>query len=154
MQKLKAGFTLIELLVVVLIIGILTAIAIPQYQKAVVKSHAAEMLLNVRSLRTAREAYVLANGVPPKSVEELDVQIGSDVNGVFYGVTGRGNIYAHRHDKENEFMYAIQYNPEMGFVCNTYQSNTAYNNKYEWLCKSLASEQIQSTPYAIYKISD
>ncbi len=148
------GFTLIELLVVVLIIGILAAVAVPQYQRAVEKSRATEMLANVKTLRIARAAYVLAHGNPPSSVEDLDVEISEGTNGIIYSVTKKGNISAHRHDSSNEKMYAIQYNTEMGFVCNTYQQNTYYAGKYEWLCKSLGIEQIQSDPYAIYKISD
>lgn len=69
------GFTLIELLVVVLIIGILSAVALPQYQKAVKKSRAAEVKMLIKKLGDAEEAYFLANGTYTLCLNDLDVDI-------------------------------------------------------------------------------
>ncbi len=56
----KKAFTLIELLVVVLIIGILSAIALPQYNKAVEKSRAAEAIQVLKYMHEQGELYQLA----------------------------------------------------------------------------------------------
>ncbi|MDD7579022.1 MAG: type II secretion system protein [Elusimicrobia bacterium] len=63
-MKANAGFTLIELLVVVLIIGILSSVALPQYTKAVEKSRATEAIQNMSLLKKQIDLYILSNGYP------------------------------------------------------------------------------------------
>lgn len=71
----KKAFTLIELLVVVLIIGVLAAIALPQYQVAVAKSRMASLLPIIRALKDAQERYYLANGVYVEDITKLDIDV-------------------------------------------------------------------------------
>ena len=77
------GFTLIELLVVVLIIGILAAIALPQYKKAVEKSHVAEAKVALKNLEKAIEMRGAATGETSLSVDDLDLSIGKLEGRVF-----------------------------------------------------------------------
>ena len=74
-MKNQQAFTLIELLVVVLIIGILAAVALPQYQKAVEKSRATQALTLLKTVGQAALTYQLANGEYPSSFDELAVEI-------------------------------------------------------------------------------
>ena len=67
----KKGFTLIELLVVVLIIGILAAIALPQYQRAVEKARAAEAVQNVKLIEECFDWYILEHGLPANGIIPL-----------------------------------------------------------------------------------
>ena len=71
----NSAFTLIELLVVVLIIGILAAVAVPQYQKAVDKSRFASLMAITKAVADANEVYYLANGRYATNFDELSVEL-------------------------------------------------------------------------------
>ena len=73
----KKGFTLIELLVVVLIIGILSSVALPQYTKAVEKSRVAGMWAIMASVRKAAAVAVMEKNTEARLLEmqDLDVEV-------------------------------------------------------------------------------
>lgn len=75
----KKGFTLIELLVVVLIIGILSSVALPQYTKAVEKSRAAEADMWISNAVKAFNLYYLENGGYPSTTVYFNPNMSSSV---------------------------------------------------------------------------
>lgn len=82
----KKGFTLIEMLVVVLIIGVLAAVAVPQYESAIEKSRVAEALVVMKSLVDAEQRYLQANPNEPgactrKDIADVDLKGGTWTDG-------------------------------------------------------------------------
>ena len=92
------GFTLIELLVVVLIIGILAAVALPQYEAVIEKSRVSEALVIMKALVDAEQRYFQAN--PDETIVSRQLQIadvdlkgGCWVPGAAYVASGSADSY-------------------------------------------------------------
>ena len=71
----RGGFTLIELLVVVLIIGILAAIALPQYIRATDKAKLASLMEITRAIAESNERYYMIHDTYSTNFNELDIEI-------------------------------------------------------------------------------
>ncbi|MFC1646219.1 prepilin-type N-terminal cleavage/methylation domain-containing protein [Candidatus Omnitrophota bacterium] len=71
----QTGFTLIELVVVVVIIGILSSIALPLYNRVVEKSRTAEAYATLGAILSAQKRYVLEHDVYADDLDDLDINI-------------------------------------------------------------------------------
>lgn len=95
-KKLQQGFTLIELMIVVAVIGVLAAIAIPQYQNYVKKAALGSALATATALKTNIEDYIaIDGGFPPTSsaVQAPSFSIG-DITFPNAASDGSGSIQA------------------------------------------------------------
>jgi prepilin-type N-terminal cleavage/methylation domain-containing protein len=98
----NSGFTLIEMLVVVLIIGILSSVALPQYKKAVQKARATEAIQAGKSWGVAQRVYELEYGHYTSDLNELSVKI-PDLKHFYMSVGSSDRVTFYPNFGSNEY---------------------------------------------------
>ena len=142
----QTGFTLIELLVVVLIIGILAAVALPQYQVAVEKSRLAEALQNLSYIKKMIDVKALECGYNYNCIQgngfdyiELPIEA-TDYETKYWLYSLDSSLQATRYDGSNE-LYMIGYSisdwSELPTAPKFCSSSSSIGDK---ICKSLEAQ--------------
>ena len=124
------GFTLIELMVVVLIIGILSAIALPQYEMAVEKSRISEAMINAKAIVDASQRYFQANPnettiTNKRQIADVDLRGGTwNSAGTAYttdlfvyqlgGAEGTVDVYRTDTGNVSSYIYKLWQKPDLG----------------------------------------
>ena len=134
-----AGFTLIELLAAVLIIGILAAVAIPQYRNAIDKTKLKEGLIYIKHIEQAENLYKLQYGDYTSNLDKLGLDLPPTISWT-YSVASAGN--PQRIDMINQQRTIwIEYN----FISRSYKCNSKGSAR---MC--LLSEVVKDCSQRIY----
>lgn len=123
------GFTLIELLVVVLIIGILAAVALPQYQAATMKSRFTQLQTAGDSFIKSYYLYRLATGEDPKTFDQLDIlPLDGTLSEDKLYVTS-GDTYCQMYENAKQMICRKENTPDFVFFFPTYTAVGTRANK-------------------------
>ena len=134
----NAGFTLIELLVVIIIVGVLSAIALPTFLDQASKARESEAKTNLGALNRGQQIYQLENGGFASSINDLDVGIEGDIYS--YSVStknaNKGTNVTHFADPSSssysndvrDFCGGVNKNGKTKIVAGKNQKQCKYNN--------------------------
>ena len=153
----KRGFTLMEILIAVLIIGILGAIALPQYQRAVLKSRFAALMPIAKSLADSNEVYYLDNGEYAEDAEDLPIQGRMnypDGTTLEFGTSTKyAYVLATNSSVENN-KYVVYQKHSENFPGNTHCEALTGDDKAEELCQALGGAYIgENGDFTAYLLS-
>jgi len=143
------GFTLLELLVVVLIIGILAAIALPQYQLAVGKAKFATIKTITRNVQDAVQRYYLVNGTYSSSIlKKLDIDLPNTVSCIIFSPES-DMISCEKRIFGSIIRYYVYTSTGKPRYC-TIISNTDRTSKSHLLCKKETNDNNPSCDEGVY----
>lgn len=162
----KKAFTLIELLVVILIIGILSAFAMPQYRKSVDKTKMAEVLIHMKALADAQDEYYSEHDEFASDVSVLSTQPFPGASGGFPCYKGGcyfiNQAYTSELGKGNYAYYFVSNKQQAGDLPSVYYgfgysavnadkriccfNKSSSNSTAASLCKGMA---IESAPHPV-----
>lgn len=143
----RRGFTLMELLVVVTIVAILSAVALPYYQRAILRSKFASMMTNAKAIAEAQEAYYEANREHTTNMDDLDIELSNDGDTTYtlFERAGWRGVKASRRDLLNgdvDFRIYNRYSIGTGTLCAANPDNP----EAVWLCKDGLGGKYQGLP--------
>ncbi len=146
----KRGFTLIEILVAILIVGILATVALPQYQKAVLKSRYSALMPIARKLADSNEVYYMEHGNYASDPAEMPVQGQAEYpvgTHLAFGPSARyAYVLASNADKIPHNTYVVYQKHSGQYAGEIHCEADAHNANAQAVCESFgATENIGET---------
>ena len=151
-MKSNQAFTLIELLVVVLIIGILAAVAFPQYERAMQETRFTQLVTASRAIVTSQNEYYMETGQYASRADELTLQYPLNDTGTrfqtkdfscgFEYANGLGGSPRTSCLLNKPHVVLQRYHKQNSIVCCSYAAD---NYKGDFLCQDATQK---TTPYS------